>query len=89
MGERVVKAQLINPEQAAELRAVDREQVYLWMSDDKVPYVDLQNGEFKLPLHGFLQCIPELCDLPGELRALDDAIAALPTEERARLQEGL
>jgi hypothetical protein len=86
-----IQPQLLSPEEAAELIAAEREDVYHWIAADKVPFVELpgQRGEYRIPMHGFLQCISELYDLPGALRAIDEAIASLPQAERDRLQEGL
>jgi hypothetical protein len=70
-----LKPQLLDPEDIAEFVAVEREQVYLWMAEDKIPYVDLQNGEYKIPLHGFQCVMHELFDLEADLQTLNDAAA--------------
>jgi predicted site-specific integrase-resolvase len=64
------KPQLLTPEAAAESIAVDREQVYLWMAEDRVPFVDLQDGEYRVPLQGLHNALPELLDLEDELDTL-------------------
>lgn len=86
-----IEHRLLSPEEAATLVGVDREEVYHWMADDKVPHVELtgQRGEYRLPMQGLLASMPNLFDLAEDLKALDDAIEALPEEARQRLQEGL
>jgi hypothetical protein len=59
----ILKAQLLDPEDIAELVAVEREQVYTWMANDEVPYIGLKDGQFKIPLHGFQGVMPQLFDL--------------------------
>lgn len=67
------KPSILDPEDIAELVAVDREQVYSWMSEDKIPYVDLGKGEYKIPLGGFQNMMPQLFDLAGDLEAIFQA----------------
>jgi hypothetical protein len=74
------KPQLLTPEAIAESIAVDREEVYRWMAEDRVPFVDLQNGEYRIPLQGLHNALPELLDLEGELDTLYGEDASSPVD---------
>jgi hypothetical protein len=65
-----LRPQLVDPEDIAEFVAVDREQVYRWIAEDRIPFVDLQDGEYKIPLHGFQGAMSQLFDMEGDMEKL-------------------
>ena len=70
-----LKPQIHAPEQIADYLGVDREQVYLWMADEKIPYVENGEGDYRIPLGGVQTVLPQLINIEGDLAAIHDAAA--------------
>jgi excisionase family DNA binding protein len=83
---------LLTTRQAADLLNVSPRTVTNWIRADKVPYVRLPGGEYRLPLDGLLGSLTGTYDMGPELlgaleldrgtKARGDAIRKLPMSER-------
>jgi excisionase family DNA binding protein len=56
-------ARLLTTREAGELLHVTPRTVTNWIRDERVPYVRLPGGEYRLPLDGLLDCISGTYDL--------------------------
>jgi excisionase family DNA binding protein len=68
-------ARLISTKEAAELLAVSPRTITNWINDEKVPYVRLPGGEYRLPLGALLECLSGNYDLLPAIAALDEKAA--------------
>jgi excisionase family DNA binding protein len=81
--------QLLSTRQAAELLNVSPRTVTNWIRADKVPYVRLPGGEYRLPLEGLLDSLTGTYDMrtiEGGLE-LDAGARARAQMERERPME--
>ena len=84
--------ELLTTRQAAELLHVSPRTVTNWIRADRVPYVRLPGGEYRLPLDGLLNSLTGTYDMRPELqgvlelhrgtKARAEAIRKLPMSER-------
>jgi excisionase family DNA binding protein len=65
------KPKLLSTRQAAELLNVNRRTVLNWIEADKVPYIKLPGGDFRIPLAGLLASLQGTYRLDEEIRELD------------------
>ena len=68
---------LISTKEAAALLNVTQRTVTNWIEADKVPYLRLPGGEYRLPLSGLLASLSGTYDLRTELEALDERFGAI------------
>lgn len=78
-------ARLITPQEAAELLRVSNQTINNWISEDKVPYVELPGGRKRLPLGALIQSLSGNYDLLPDLELADKSTAEaqlpdVPTE---------
>ena len=75
-----MKPQILSVSEVAEIIQVDERTVYTWIAQDMIPYVELPSmglksfrlyrlltgskPEYRIPLQGFLSCLPSL--YPGD-----------------------
>jgi hypothetical protein len=52
-----------------------------WIKADRVPYVQLPGGEYRLPLAALLRSLGGTYDLAGELRSLEDLASGATEDE--------
>lgn len=74
------KPKLLSTRQAAELLNVNRRTVLNWIEAEKVPYIKLPGGDFRIPLAGLLASLQGTYRLDEEIRALDARYAQLDDE---------
>lgn len=74
-----VRAQpkLLSTKQAAELLNVSKRTILNWIESERVPYVKLPGGDYRIPLAGLLASLSGTYQLDEEIRALDERYAAL------------
>ncbi len=75
------KVDILSPEECAELVLIEPEAVYIHMANDKVPYIDRQDGTYAIPLGGFLGSLEGLLDLKPQLIEQNERMLALNLEE--------
>ena len=68
---------LLSTKQAAELLNVSKRTILNWIENDKVPYVKLPGGDYRVPLAGLLASLSGTYRLDEEIRALDERYAAV------------
>lgn len=68
---------LISTKEAAALLNVTQRTVTNWIEADKVPYLRLPGGEYRLPISGLLASLSGTYDLRAELEALDERFGAI------------
>lgn len=72
---------LLSTKQAAELLSVSRRTVLNWIEAEKVPYVKLPGGDYRIPLAGLLASLSGTYRLDEEIRALDERFAGISDED--------
>lgn len=72
---------LLSTTQAADLLNVSRRTILNWIEADKVPYLRLPGGDYRLPLSGLLSSLSGTYRIDEEIRALDERNAALTDED--------
>lgn len=72
---------LLSATQAAGLLNVSRRTVLNWIEADKVPYVKLPGGDYRIPLSGLLSSLSGTYRLDEEIRTLDKRNADLTDED--------
>ncbi len=72
---------LLSTKQAAELLKVSRRTILNWIEAEKVPYIKLPGGDYRIPLAGLLASLSGTYRLDEEIRALDERYAALSDED--------
>lgn len=77
----VSQPKLLSTAQAASLLNVSRRTVLNWIEAEKVPYVRLPGGEYRVPLSGLLSSLSGTYRLEDEIRALDERNANLTDED--------
>ncbi len=68
---------LLSTKQAAELLNVSKRTILNWVESDKIPYIKLPGGDYRIPLAGLLASLSGTYRLDEEARALDERYAAL------------
>ncbi|HEV3035038.1 MAG TPA: helix-turn-helix domain-containing protein [Solirubrobacteraceae bacterium] len=74
------QTKLLSTKQAAELLNVSRRTVLNWIEAEKVPYVKLPGGDYRIPLAGLLASLSGNYRLDEEIRALDERFAGVSDE---------
>lgn len=72
---------LLSTTQAAGLLNVSRRTILNWIEADKIPYVRLPGGDYRVPLTGLLDSLSGTYRLQEEIRALDKRNAGLTDED--------
>jgi hypothetical protein len=54
-----------------------------WIKQDRIPYLELPGGEYRVPLAGLLSSLGGTFDLGKAIRELDEATAGISEEEIA------
>ena len=81
-------AQLLTVQQAASLLNVSDRTIRRWIEGEKIPYLELPSGGYRIPQGALLASLRGNYDLAGELRELDQRHSEISEEEvRARLNE--
>lgn len=73
--------QLLTVAQAASLLNVSDRTVRRWIEAEKVPYIELPSGGYRIPQGALLASLRGTYDLASELRALDQRHADLSEEQ--------
>jgi excisionase family DNA binding protein len=79
---------LLSTKQAAELLNVSKRTILNWVESDKIPYVKLPGGDYRIPLAGLLASLSGTYRLDEEIRALDERYAALNDADVQMALEG-
>lgn len=72
---------LLTTKQAADLLNVSSRTVLNWIETDKVPYLRLPGGDYRVPLAGLLASLSGTYRLDEELRAIDARHADVTDED--------
>jgi excisionase family DNA binding protein len=72
---------LLSTKQAAELLNVSRRTILNWIETDKVPYLKLPGGDYRVPLAGLLASLSGTYRLDEEIRALDERFAGVSDQD--------
>jgi excisionase family DNA binding protein len=86
----MAEERLLSTRQAAELLNVSPRTVTNWIRADRVPYVRLPGGEYRLPVEGLLESLSGTHDLRAQLEGaaeLDAGTAARKRMEGKRTME--
>ena len=75
------KPQLISVAQAASPLNVSDRTIRRWINDEKIPFLELPGGEYRIPQGALLASLRGNYDLAGELRDIDDRNANLSEDE--------
>ncbi len=85
----VSRPQLLTVAQAAALLSVSDRTVRRWIEAEKVPYLKLPGGGYRIPQASLLAALRGNYDLAGELAELDERFAEVTEEQvRAALADG-
>jgi excisionase family DNA binding protein len=68
--------QLLKVSAVAEMLNVSPRTVLKWIEQERVPYVKLPGGEYRLPLQALLSSLGGTYDLAGALRQQDQEVLA-------------
>jgi excisionase family DNA binding protein len=68
---------LLSTKQAAELLNVSKRTILNWIESEKIPYLKLPGGDYRVPLAGLLASLSGTYRLDQEIRALDERYASL------------
>jgi excisionase family DNA binding protein len=68
---------LLSTKQAAELLNVSKRTILNWIENDRIPYVKLPSGDYRIPLAGLLSSLPGTYQLDEKIRTLDERYAAV------------
>jgi excisionase family DNA binding protein len=79
---------LLSTKQAAELLNVSKRTILNWIESDKVPYVKLPGGDYRVPLAGLLASLSGTYRLDEEIRALDERNASISDADVQAALEG-
>ena len=80
--------QLLTVPQAASLLNVSDRTIRRWIEGEKIPYLELPSGGYRIPQGALLASLRGNYDLAGELRELDQRHSEISEDEvRARLNE--
>lgn len=69
--------QLLSTKQAADLLNVSKRTVLNWIESEKIPYIKLPGGDYRVPLAGLLASLSGTYRLDEEIRGLDARYAAV------------
>jgi excisionase family DNA binding protein len=72
---------LLSTKQAAELLNVSRRTILNWIETDKIPYLKLPGGDYRVPLAGLLASLSGTYRLDDEIRALDERFAGISDQD--------
>jgi excisionase family DNA binding protein len=72
---------LLSTKQAAELLNVSRRTILNWIETDKIPYLKLPGGDYRVPLAGLLASLSGTYRLDEEIRALDERFAGASDQD--------
>jgi excisionase family DNA binding protein len=72
---------LLSTKQAAELLNVSRRTILNWIETDKIPYLKLPGGDYRVPLAGLLASLSGTYRLDEEIRALDERFAGVSDQD--------
>lgn len=73
--------QLLTVAQAASLLNVSDRTIRRWIEDEKIPYLELPSGGYRIPQGALLASLRGNYDLAGELRELDERHSEIPEDE--------
>jgi excisionase family DNA binding protein len=79
----VSRPRLLTVAQAAALLSVSDRTIRRWIEAEKVPYLKLPGGGYRIPQAQLLESLRGNYDLAGELAGLDERFASV-TEEQVR-----
>jgi excisionase family DNA binding protein len=71
------QSKLLSTKQAAELLNVSKRTVLNWIESERIPYVKLPGGDYRIPLAGLLASLSGTYRLDDEIRALDERYVAI------------
>jgi excisionase family DNA binding protein len=77
------RPELITVSEAAELLKVNERTIRRWIEAEKIPYLELPSGSYRIPQGALLASLRGNYDLAAELRELDERHAKL-TDEQVR-----
>lgn len=75
------RPQLLTVAQAADLLKVSDRTVRRWIEAEKVPYLKLPSGGYRIPQASLLASLRGTYDLAGELAVLDERFADVSEEQ--------
>jgi excisionase family DNA binding protein len=75
--------QLLTVAQAASLLSVSDRTIRRWIEAERIPYVELPSGGYRIPQGALLASLRGNYDLAGELKELDERHQGV-TEEQVR-----
>jgi excisionase family DNA binding protein len=75
--------QLLTVAQAAALLQVSERTIRRWIDGEKIPYLELPGGGYRIPQGALLASLRGNYDLAGELRALDERNQGISEEQIA------
>lgn len=82
-----LKPKLLTVAQAAELLAVSEKTIRRWLADERVPYLKLPGGGYRIPQGALLASLAGTYDLSGELKELEARMAGVSEDDiRAALE---
>lgn len=73
--------QLLTVAQAASLLSVSDRTVRRWIESEKIPYLELPSGGYRIPQGALLASLRGNYDLAGELRELDERNSEVSEDE--------
>jgi excisionase family DNA binding protein len=74
---------LLTTGEVARMLRVNPRTVNNWIKQDRIPYLELPGGEYRVPLAGLLSSLGGTFDLGKAIRELDEATAGISEEEIA------
>ena len=75
------RPQLLTVAQAASLLGVSDRTIRRWIEADRIPYLELPSGGYRIPQGALLASLRGTYDLAKELRSIDERYADLSEEQ--------
>lgn len=72
---------LVTVAQAASLLAVSKKTIRRWIDDERIPYLRLPGGGYRIPQGALLASLGGNYSLGDELEQIDDAMAGVSEDE--------
>jgi excisionase family DNA binding protein len=81
------RSQLLTVSQAASLLNVSDKTIRRWIEAEKIPFVRLPSGAYRIPQGALLASLQGTYDLAAEIAALDEHLADVTEDDVRRAQD--
>jgi excisionase family DNA binding protein len=85
MPQTAARPQLLTVSQAARLLSVSEKTMRRWIEGNRIPYLRLPSGSYRIPQGALLASLGGTYDLAAELAELDARFGGVPDEDGRRV----